>query len=72
MQGYQLTKNKWGLTMEINVNATYPVQYNKPNIEYQQITVKVNGSEQSQTVYTYDKNGNLIETVVRRHDIGEI
>lgn len=54
----------------MEIQATIPIQYNKPNIEYQQITVKVNGSEQSQTVYTYDKQGNLLETVIRRHDIG--
>ena len=53
----------------MEINATMPVSYNKPNIEYQQITVKVNGSEQIQTVYTYDKHGNLIETIVRKHDI---
>lgn len=54
----------------MEINATIPVSYNKPNIEYQQITVKVNGQQQSQTVFTYDKHGNLIETVVRTHDIG--
>lgn len=56
----------------MEINATIPVQYNKPNIEYQQITVKVNGQQQSQTVYTYDKYGNLIKTVVRTHNIGSV
>lgn len=54
----------------MEINATYPVQYNTPNIEYQKTTVKVNMNEQQTTVYTYDKNGNLIETVVRSHNIG--
>ena len=56
----------------MEINATMPVSYNKPNIEYKQITVKVNAQQQTQTVYTYDKNGNLIETVVRTHNIGSV
>ncbi len=50
------------------IDAVYSQPYK--NIEYQQVTVKVNGNQQTQTVYTYDKYGNLIETVVRRHEIG--
>ena len=56
----------------MEIQATLPVYYNKPNIEYQQITVKVNGNKQSETIYTYDKNANLITTVVRSHNIGEV
>jgi hypothetical protein len=45
-------------------------------MEYRQQTVKatvtVNGEYQSETVYTYDKYGRLVNTVVRSHLIGEI
>ena len=54
------------------VNASYAVTYNQPNIEYQKITVRVNNNEQQTMVYTYDKHGKLIETVLRKHDIGFI
>jgi len=56
----------------MEIQATMPVQYNKPNIEYQQVTVKVNINKQTETVYTYDKNANLIATVVRSHNLGEV
>ena len=56
----------------MEISATYPVQYNKPNIEYQQVTITVNGNQQTQTVYTYNKHGHLIETVVRNHEIGSV
>ena len=55
----------------MEIQATLPVYYNKPNIQYEQLTVTVNGNKQTQTVYTYDKFGNLIETVMRSHKIGE-
>ena len=54
------------------VNASYAITYDPMKgkvMEYHKITVKVNGNEQTQTVYTYDKFGNLINTVLRRHDI---
>ncbi len=53
----------------MEITATYPVQYNLPNIEYQKTVVKVNHDNQITIVYTYDKNGNLIESVVRSNDI---
>lgn len=60
----------------MEINATIPVQYNKPNIEYQQTTVrsviKVSNDTQMETVYTYDKYGRLLDTVVRKHDIGSV
>lgn len=57
------------------VNASYAITYDPMKgkvMEYQKITVKVNGNEQTQTVYTYDKFGHLIETVVRNHEIGSV
>jgi hypothetical protein len=57
--------------MEINaVTPIYTPQYT--NIQYKQITVTVNGEIQSHTIFTYDSNGRLIETVVRKHDIDVI
>ena len=60
----------------MEISATIPVQYNKPNIEYQQSTVraviKVSNDTQMETVYTYDKNGRLLDTVMRKHDIGSV
>ncbi len=50
------------------IDAVYSQPYK--NIEYQQTTVRVTGNQQMETVYTYDKYGNLIETVVRKHEIG--
>ena len=58
------------------VSANYNVPYTPPIMEYRQQTVKatvtVNGEFQSETVYTYDKYGRLVDTVVRSHLIGEI
>ena len=54
------------------INASYAITYDPMKgkvMEYQKITVKVNGNEQTQTVYTYDKFGNLINTVLRSHNI---
>ena len=50
------------------IDAVYSQPYK--NIEYQQTIVRVTGNQQMETVYTYDKYGNLIETVVRKHEIG--
>jgi len=57
----------------MEINATLPVytpQY--PNIQYKEISVKVNGQIQSHTIFTYDSHGRLIETVVRKHEIDSI
>ena len=56
----------------MEIQATIPVQYNKPNIEYQQTIVKVNKGCQTTHVYTYDKHGHLVQTVVRNHEIAEV
>jgi hypothetical protein len=57
--------------MEINaVTPIYTPQYT--NIQYKQISVTVNGEIQSHTIFTYDSNGRLIETVVRKHEINSI
>lgn len=56
----------------MEISATYPVQYNKPNMEYQKVTIKVNNEKQTEIVYTYNKHGHLIETVVRNHEIGSV
>jgi hypothetical protein len=58
------------------VSANYNVPYTPPIMEYRQQTIKttvtVNGEYQSEIVYTYDKYGRLVTTVVRSHLIGEI
>jgi len=57
------------------INASYAITYDPIKgkvMDYKQITVTVNGNQQTQTVYTYDKFGHLIETVVRNHEIGEV
>jgi len=56
----------------MEINATCPVTYNRPNIEYQKTTVTVVQDKQQTMVSTYDKYGRLVETVVRSHNIAEI
>lgn len=57
----------------MEISATIPVQYNKPNIEYQQTTIKavirINDTQQQEILYTYNKNGQLINSVVHKHEI---
>ena len=52
------------------IDAVYSQPYK--NIEYQQTVVKVDGNNQTETVFTYDKYGRLIETIVRSHEIGSV
>ena len=52
------------------IDAVYSQPYK--NIEYQQTVVKVAGNNQTETVFTYDKYGRLIETIVRSHEIGSV
>ena len=52
------------------IDAVYSQPYK--NIEYKQTVVKVVGNQQTETVYTYDKYGSLIETIVRSHEIGSV
>ena len=59
--------------MEINASMpvyTYP--NSQTNIVYKQTVVRVTDNMQNETVFTYDKNGQLLETVVRKHDIGSV
>ena len=56
----------------MEINTTYPVTYNRPNIEYQKTTVTVVQDKQQTMVSTYDKYGRLVETVVRSNNIAEI
>jgi YD repeat-containing protein len=56
----------------MEINAIYPVKYNLPVMEYQKTTVRVVHDQQTVTVTTYDKQGALIETVVRSHNIAEV
>ncbi len=56
----------------MEIKATYPVTYNTPVMEYKKTTVKVVHDQQIVTVVTYDKQGRLVETVVRSHNIAEI
>jgi hypothetical protein len=48
----------------------------KPNIVYQQTVIKavikVNDQYEQETLYTYSKSGQLISTIVRKHDLGSI
>jgi len=57
----------------MEISATIPVQYNKPNIEYQQTIIKavirINDTQQQEILYTYNKNGQLINSVVHKHEI---
>ena len=57
----------------MEISATIPVQYNKPNVEYQQTTIKavirINDTQQQEILYTYNKNGQLINSVVHKHEI---
>ena len=52
------------------IDAVYSQPYK--NIEYQQTVVKVIGNNQTETVFTYNKYGNIIETVIRNHVIGSV
>lgn len=52
------------------IDAVYSQPYK--NIEYQQTVVKVIGNNQTETVFIYNKYGNLIETVIRNHVIGSV
>ena len=52
------------------IDAVYSQPYK--NIEYQQTVVKVIGNNQTETVFTHNKYGNLIETVIRNHVIGSV
>ena len=57
------------------VNTSYAITYDPMKgkvIEYKQITVKVNKGCQTTHVYTYDKHGHLVQTVVRNHEIAEV
>ncbi|MBT3544216.1 MAG: hypothetical protein HN488_02615 [Saprospiraceae bacterium] len=42
------------------------------NIVYKKTVVRVTDNMQNETVLTYDKNGQLLETVTRKHDIGSV
>ena len=57
------------------VNASYAITYDPMKgkvMEYKQIIITVNGNQQTQTVYTYNKHGNLIETVIKNHEIASV
>lgn len=62
--------------MEITATypTTYPEYFNK--VEYDtrivKTAIRINGNEQVETVYTYDKNGNLISSVLNPKTIAEI
>tara|TARA_R110002074_G_scaffold145564_3_gene294541 strand:- start:8786 stop:8974 length:189 start_codon:yes stop_codon:yes gene_type:complete len=45
----------------------YPAK--EPNMEYQQQVIRITNDTQYETIYTYDKNGNLISSVIRDHVI---
>jgi hypothetical protein len=59
----------------MEIRESQAVQYNRPNIEYEKQTVKVivkaDHKYQCEAVYTYDKHGQLTNTVIQSHVIGE-
>ena len=56
----------------MEINSTYPVTYNTPNIEYKKTTVTVRRNEQETLVQTYDRHGRLVETTIRSHNITDV
>ena len=62
----------------MEITATYPAVYPNyfPKVEYDtrviKATVRINGNEQIETVYTYDKHGNLISSVLNPKTIAEV
>jgi YD repeat-containing protein len=59
----------------MEINASIPVYMypnSQANIVYKQTVVRVTDNMQNETVLTYDKNGQLLETVTRKHDIGSV
>ena len=59
----------------MEINASIPVYMypnSKTNIVYKQTMIRVTDNMQNETVFTYDKNGQLLETVIRKHDIGSV
>ncbi len=59
----------------MEINASIPVYMypnSQANIVYKQTVVRVTDNMQNETVLTYDKNGQLLETSIRRHDIGSV
>lgn len=62
--------------MEITpISPMWPQQFSN-RIEYDtrtvKVTTKVNDDYQQETVYTYDKYGRLVNSVVRKDTIAEI
>lgn len=62
--------------MEITpISPMWPQQFGQ-KIEYDlrtvKVTTKVSDSFQQETVYTYDKYGRLIDSVVRKDTISEV
>lgn len=59
----------------MEIRESQAVQYNRPNVEYEKQTVKViikaDHKHQCEAVHTYDKHGQLVNTVIRSHVIGE-
>ena len=63
-------------TMEVTpISPMWPQQFSN-RVEYDtrtvKVTTKVATDHQTETVYTYDKYGRLINTVVRKDSIAEI
>jgi len=59
----------------MEINASIPVYMypnSQTNIVYKQTVIRVTDNMQNETVLTYDKNGQLLETVTRKHDIGSV
>lgn len=62
----------------MEISATYPVTY--PNyfnkVEYDtrvvKATVRINNDEQREIIYTYDKHGALLSSVVNAKTIAEV
>ena len=62
----------------MEISASYPVTYPNyfPKVEYDtrviKTTVRINGNEQAETIYTYDKHGMLISSVINAKTIAEV
>ena len=52
------------------ITAVYSPPYK--NIEYQKTTIRIVNNQQIETVFTYNKYGNLIETVIKNHEIASV
>ena len=64
--------------MPTEISATYPITYPDyfPKVEYDtrviKSTIRIGDNEQQEVVYTYDKYGMLISSVINAKTIAEV